>query len=101
MPLYIENDSPLDVVGLTDDDGDVVADATVTAAILRSGTEIWTGTLAPIAGSPGDYTVLLPDPLPEGASLTLGEIVTVRYKADAGSLNATWYQEERVRQRRP
>lgn len=105
MPLYLESDSTLAVSGLEDADGASIVDATVTAEITRPGPDevVWSGTLT--ADGAGAYEAALPYPLPdvggEARALALGEIVRIRYRATSGTLDRTWYEDQRVRRGRP
>lgn len=95
MALYENNDGLAELTGLADANGDAVADAQVTATLTRGEEVVWSGTLAPVAGSPGSYSAAVPDAL----ELTLGEVLLWTFTAVSGSLQATYYKKERVKRR--
>ena len=105
MPLYMESESTLAVSGLKDAAGATITDATVTVEITRpgSGEVMWSGTLT--ADGAGAYEAVLPYPLPdvggEARAFTLGEIVRIRYRATSGTVDRTWYEDQRIRRGRP
>lgn len=95
MPIYLDSDNTIEVIGLRDANDETVTNATVTASLIRRGqTEpVWSGVLSHIGG--GDYRVDVPDDLEANE----GEILIERIVISAGDTDATLQVDRRVRRR--
>jgi len=95
MPIYLDSDSTIEVIGLRDANDELVTNATVTASLMRHGEAepVWSGVLSHIGG--GDYRVDVPDDM--GA--IEGEILHERIVISAGDTDATLHVARRVRRR--
>jgi hypothetical protein len=97
LTLYKGNSNVLLLEGLQDHRAEVIADATVTATISRGAAQLWTGTLAAVVGSAGDYEAVIAPAA--SAAMTVGETLTAVITATADGLTLVENEGVKVRAR--